>query len=539
MTKLYLSLLAGAFVWMNAQAQTPQLIKHINQTGHTQIQHWTKVGNKIYFAANDGEAAGEELWVTDGTTAGTYMVKDINLTGPSYPANFCAFDDRAFFVANDGEHGRELWVSDGTEAGTYMIDDIYAGAESSNPRLLSDCGNVLMFTATDAGGGDPWFFNPISTEAGKAHDFAAQPEDGLGYYINWNGKIFFQGYDPQTGFEPWAMDAVTTGAYLVKDVYGGSASGGFINPFVFNGVLYFAGYTWAEAAELWTTDGTEVGTEIFHEFCTDFQIGSYSSAQMPVQYNNRFYFTAYSCLYTEVWSSNNDTDALINLVETNPDMPRGITMPPGLPGQYCYQHDKLYFRINIPSTVNNEIYRTDGDMMESIGASYSGSNADISWLTAANDSVYFLRGTYGQQNKQLYVTGGTPESLRMIPTPFQGQNPFDWTNQWMQEINGTLIFIATYGDIGAQLYTLGYNQGVGVEDVVNDLSISLYPNPTNNNITIQSDKSIEEVTVSNALGQKLFTDKSSVVSLASLPQGIYLVNVKTIEGSETMKVVKR
>lgn len=46
MTKLYLSLLAGAFVCMNAQAQTYQLVKEINANGHTQIDFWGRISNK-------------------------------------------------------------------------------------------------------------------------------------------------------------------------------------------------------------------------------------------------------------------------------------------------------------------------------------------------------------------------------------------------------------------------------------------------------------------------------------------------------------
>ena len=52
-------------------------------------------------------------------------------------------------------HGTELWKSDGTTAGTVSVKEIYGGVNnSSNPQLLTNCGNYLLFTATDGINGD-------------------------------------------------------------------------------------------------------------------------------------------------------------------------------------------------------------------------------------------------------------------------------------------------------------------------------------------------------------------------------------------------
>ena len=41
-----------------------------------------------------------------------------------------------FFTADDGTNGRELWISDGTTAGTVMLKDINPGAAGSSPSNL-------------------------------------------------------------------------------------------------------------------------------------------------------------------------------------------------------------------------------------------------------------------------------------------------------------------------------------------------------------------------------------------------------------------
>lgn len=50
---------------------------------------------------------------------------------------------KAFFAATDSEHGEELWVTDGTKAGTKMEKDIVPGTASSNPSYLGASSTLL------------------------------------------------------------------------------------------------------------------------------------------------------------------------------------------------------------------------------------------------------------------------------------------------------------------------------------------------------------------------------------------------------------
>ena len=70
--------------------------------------------NQLYFTANDG-TNGNELWTTDGTTAGTQLVADINpgagdsVARYSGDGNLTVFDSELFFVADNGVTGQELY----------------------------------------------------------------------------------------------------------------------------------------------------------------------------------------------------------------------------------------------------------------------------------------------------------------------------------------------------------------------------------------------------------------------------------------------
>ena len=66
------------------------------------------------------------------------------------------------FAANDGVGGTELWRSDGTEAGTFVLHDIAPWQLGSDPAALHPLRNSLAFSANDGRRGrEPWLM-PLS-----------------------------------------------------------------------------------------------------------------------------------------------------------------------------------------------------------------------------------------------------------------------------------------------------------------------------------------------------------------------------------------
>jgi ELWxxDGT repeat protein len=81
----------------------------------------------LYFIANAG--SGEDIWKSDGTTAGTVMSADIDDTAVYNPSAFSgltSYNNALYFTRNHedpewGDRIAELWKSDGTTEGTAIL----------------------------------------------------------------------------------------------------------------------------------------------------------------------------------------------------------------------------------------------------------------------------------------------------------------------------------------------------------------------------------------------------------------------------------
>jgi ELWxxDGT repeat protein len=84
------------------------------------------VGDRVVYEGvrSQPRTYDSELFVSDGTRAGSHLLKNIWPGGgpshSSYPSDFKRYGTYVTFTADDG-HGRALWRTDGTPAGTYKV----------------------------------------------------------------------------------------------------------------------------------------------------------------------------------------------------------------------------------------------------------------------------------------------------------------------------------------------------------------------------------------------------------------------------------
>ncbi|MBN1602458.1 MAG: hypothetical protein JW915_12670 [Chitinispirillaceae bacterium] len=245
----------GLELWSYTRANGSHLILDVNPGPLSSFpDNFAELnGNMIFFAQN--ETLGYEIWITDGTTAGTKLLKDCNpgaahgqlnnitnfYHSPTSSHEFrlvqnvytpIIYNDRLYFFADDGVHGYELWCTDGTETGTHMVQDINPGPGHS------------LFPRSD--------------------------EDFLGegpHFTVFNDDLYFIAYDPVNGFEIRKITNNSGVIELLKDILPGSGDSRIKKLVPFNGALYFGATDGVHGHELWRSAGTETTTEIFMDIC--------------------------------------------------------------------------------------------------------------------------------------------------------------------------------------------------------------------------------------------------------------------------------
>jgi ELWxxDGT repeat protein len=420
----------------------------------------TAVGSRVFFAATTA-AHGRELWVSDGSKAGTYEVADINPAGDSDPRQLTAMGNRVFFFADDGS-GWALWRSDGTAAGTRRLGgpSYGYGLTALNGRLLFVSGSKLWksdgtkrgtrviakmdgdiagpsaiaggfyyFFATDSDYETWWLWRSNGTAAGTSMvTEIAQQLDEDGYLTDLypsemmpaGDLIYFLMEEPVVpGRGPadlWQSDGTAGGTHQVFDSSPRRIDVGY-SLTSFGGELYF-GAEDAVGDAIWKTDGTETGTIVVKRIRLAEQIWSPDAAMTAV--GSHLFFFARDGTETALWRTKGTRRTTVQVYS--------IALPPecellgnfrnpycGLEATPAAVGTRLFFPARSKGN-GYELWVSDGTtagtrLIKNIV--YGGASSKPSDLTAAG-SLLFFSARDGNHGRELWVTDGTTRGTRLV-----------------------------------------------------------------------------------------------------------------------------
>jgi ELWxxDGT repeat protein len=236
------------------------------------------------------------------------LVQDLNKApGESPLCTLGAIGDWWIFAQDDGVHGTELYRSNATGGGTFMLKDIVPGVDSSNPSFLGATGKLLYFTIDLNSKQSLWRTDGTSAGTIKLKDLTTS-----GYEASLGDTFYFLASDATHGQELWKSDGTVNGTVMVRDLLPGKGSGASSWLMVFKSALYLGADDGVHGEELWKSDGTSAGTKMLAEL-TPGKDGSHLHDYLAT--DNALYFTDhaydYSGYQNHLWKTDGTKTSII------------------------------------------------------------------------------------------------------------------------------------------------------------------------------------------------------------------------------------
>lgn len=211
------------------------------------------------FFPDDG-VHGAEPWRSDGTPAGTHLVADVRpgalgSIDPYAWVTTATLDGRILMTLDDGAHGVELWITDGGAGGTSLVADLVPGPYSSLPEFLGEQDGVALFEFD----GDLWRSDGTAAGTGLLAAFGgiATPSDPSGL-TEAGDLIYFDAHPPVADDwrHPARSDGTESGTYFLAGDLGGYFGESDFS--VLDGGTVVANTRGDEESLIWSSAGEEI-----------------------------------------------------------------------------------------------------------------------------------------------------------------------------------------------------------------------------------------------------------------------------------------
>lgn len=376
--------------------------------GSSTVQGLTAIGNgRVIFSANNG-TNGQEAYVSNGTTA--TLLGDLQVgAGSSAPADFFALSStRTVFRATVGANN-QLFVTDGTAGGTTLVRDFGGfgiGSQGPGGGFAGLNTGTAVFTASSAGiGNELWFTDGTFANTRQVRDINAGAGSSDPSFLTslGNGQVLFSATDGATGRELYVTDGTTAGTRLVADSVVGA--GGLTPTNIFslgNGQALFSGDSGGNR-ELWLYNGT---TNVLLREINP--AGSSNPEHFVALGDGRVLFTATDAGGEELWITNGTTAGTARVADIFPGAtssnPTGIT---------AIGNGRAVFAAQSPTDLR-EIFIFDGTtatLLRDISVS-AGSNPDS--ITSIGGGRAIFAATSDTNGREVWITDGTPAGTTLL-----------------------------------------------------------------------------------------------------------------------------
>ncbi len=513
----------------------------INPSGNSYPHDLIDYNGKLYFGATT-DSTGDELWVSDGTTAGTMLVADIDTgASSSRPHRFIELNGKLLFFANTFS----LYSTDGTTAGTVLLAKTLGNIYIAHNPNIARLGNKIYFAA-GIHANELWVTDGTVNGTYKITTFSiANTYENISSIIVCYGKIYINAVMPNRDKGLWISDGTASGTTLLKDMNGDN----IIDPGMFTeykNKVYFVAYSLAGGYELWVTDSNATNTkQVTH--ISGKTLGLLQTYRPARIYKNEMYFNGWCGMC---------------LVPNTPNPP-GLYKSDGTEAGTVVVHQVYNNYIDkknlITSDVeyNNKLYFTVQNA-DSSGTWYTDGTEDgtkeittklgpmcLPHRLSTHNNKLFFSAYAAPWEYELFCSDGTAEGTKVLQPLGAMKNGLQDASLFygIVKSNGLLFFMAEYTSSGYELWALRDSTLAISNSTTQPNNITLYPNPAHNNFTIKTTTAFKvgSITLTDVTGRIVKSQKLSsnpeTISVDGIAPGMYLADVRLDDKRTTQKLV--
>ncbi|NRA51126.1 MAG: T9SS type A sorting domain-containing protein [Phaeodactylibacter sp.] len=544
---------AGRELWRSdGSSEGTFIVRDINAGSQSTFIQNLYGWNGVLYYGGEGDftdSNGLELWRSDGTEEGTFMVKNIHEANnfSSGPRNFQAAGDLLYFWADSDGIGTELWRTDGTEEGTQLVKDIAEGSASAlleSDYELHPIGNQMLFVASPDGSDSTSLFITDGTAGNTIALFSAANTFNPPYaFETFNNEVYFFG-DDGTVDGLRKTDGTPEGTVYVEnffDISFGTYTSDIIT--VNDRLVVAASLSGGEGHELYQSDANGENFSLIEEIHPAFSFDSRPRNLRLV--DDRLFFAAtdgeigdeYYVFEPEPFPLTGS----LNQTASNPchddsEAALSVTIQGGVPPySYTWNIDTIQGPnpMNLPPG-QYTVTVTDNDDTTLALAIEIGPDP----LVLTEDLIFPEEEGQANGSITLDLDGGTP--------------PYNYN--WDPEVQPGATLFANNLTAGEYSLTVTDANGcttsgsftVGLITNTQQASVEwwskIHPNPTSQTLFLTLKASVlpEEITLYNANGQIVFTSPfTNQIDMSALPSGVYWLRTHGNAGVQVQQVSKR
>jgi ELWxxDGT repeat protein len=534
----------------------------INSAGNPFVAEAVGLGNKVIFSAYSVDNnVGQELFVSDGTAAGTQLLKDIWPGGnDGNPQNLTVVGNKVFFCATDPVYGTSVWVTDGTVGGTMIWNQM--NASNLNPDFIPGFGFTaigngaivyfryngtttyydLVFDDGSQNGPQQILANPFG-DIVNSNDFSKYdaPNENI---INYNGNVYFSATNGVTGKVLWRTDGTSGGTVSFSEQEAGFRQTDFT---VMNNRLYFLvqGDGITPAKGLYSTDGTFANTVKLNNLPNSNATFIYDL----FAYNNSLYFYAEQGPYVALNKSDGLTSASLAIVQA----PGGgalnaVPVNNRIDNVQC--NGKIFCpSYNLSNQVGEVAYFDGNSSFTSVSNISADAYTHLRHNLCVGNENYIAAYTYSGSTivKSTILTTGPGGSgvIDIEPPLAPNANPLDPAAHFtgFTKAGNKVFFMADFSGTDWQYYCLENTSTTAVKDIANTKAVlHVYPNPAHTQIQFSNQFSFDTYAITDIFGKTLMQNSclqnENEIDISKLPNGIYNITLSNAAGSQATRFIK-